>query len=102
MRAQDGEGLTLADYAQDDWVARQGYGELPWPRVVALWEALNRHLVHVIARIPDTSAPRLCRIGEASVTLGFIATEYVTHLRHHLAQILDPESAKGRAYPPWA
>jgi hypothetical protein len=41
----------------------------------------------VIERIPDAKRGTTCTIGsEAPMTLGFVASDYVRHLRHHLAQ----------------
>jgi hypothetical protein len=52
-----------------------------------LWSAYNRHLARVIERIPDGKRGTACTIGAgAPVTLGFLAADYVRHLRHHLAQ----------------
>jgi hypothetical protein len=36
------------------------------------------------------------------VSLEFIARDYVTHLRHHLEQILDPDASLGKKYKPFA
>jgi hypothetical protein len=75
-------------YNQDDWVARQRYDQVPWGDLVSLWTAYNRHLAHVISCVPDDVAA-----GEAigpegtPVTLAFLMSDYVTHLRHHLDQL---------------
>ena len=88
LRARKAEELRLPAYAQDEWVRRQAYAEEPLSAIVDLWAAWNRHLAHVMARIPaeDLAAP--CRIGEnPPVTLEFIVKDYVRHLEHHLRQI---------------
>jgi hypothetical protein len=52
-----------------------------------LWHAYNRHLARVIERIPEARRSTACTIGtDAPKTLGFVASDYVRHLRHHLAQ----------------
>jgi hypothetical protein len=59
--------VTLPGYAQDDWVRVQHYTERSWDE--------DRRRVQ-------------CRIGSsAEVTLGFLVSDYVVHLRHHLAQV---------------
>ena len=87
VRAQLGAELTMPGYSQDDWIALQGYQESSWEDVIALWRASNRHLAQVIERIPESRRSTTCTIGSNSpITLGFLAYDYVRHLRHHLAQ----------------
>jgi hypothetical protein len=89
VRAQKGPDLIFPAYAQDDWVGCQRYQERGWGELIALWDAYNRHLVHVIGNIPEERLDTQCTIGaSAPVTLGFLASDYVVHLRHHLAQML--------------
>jgi len=88
VRAQLGPALAFPGYEQERWVERQGYQQRPWAELVALWSALNRHLVHVVDRIDPESLDRPCTIGaDAPITLRALAQDYVRHLRHHLAQI---------------
>ncbi len=87
VRAQDG-ALVMPGYAQDAWVGRQDYQARGWLDLVGLWHAYNRHLAHVIARIPADRQNVSCTIGDdPPETLGFIAQNYVAHLHHHLAQV---------------
>ena len=87
VRAQEGPSFAGPGYEQDHWVAVQGYQESSWDEIVALWRAYNRHLAHVIERIPEAKRGTTCTIGsDPSITLGFLASDYVRHLRHHLAQ----------------
>jgi hypothetical protein len=102
VRAQQGSELVFPDYDQPFWVAAGGYQDRPWVAIVGLWAELNRHLAHVISRIPSDRLGTPCRIGESlGMTLEFVIRDYVKHLRHHLAQILDPEAAAGRTHPPF-
>ena len=88
VRGQEGGELTLPGYDQDHWVASQGYQDRAWQDVIRLWDAYNRHLAHVIARIPPDRRDVRCTIGaEPPVSLGFLAHDYVRHLRHHLGQL---------------
>jgi hypothetical protein len=87
VRAQEGESYTGPGYTQDHWVAVQGYQDSSWDDLIALWRAYNRHLARVIERIPDAKRGTMCTIGSnAPISLGFVASDYVRHLRHHLAQ----------------
>jgi hypothetical protein len=87
VRAQEVPELRFPPYHQDHWVASQHYADRPWDEIVTLWHAYNRHLAHVINRIPEDRRDVPCIIESAApVTLGFLASDYVSHLRHHLAQ----------------
>ena len=88
VRAQQVGALTFPKYAQDSWVGLQHYNERPWDDIVALWLFYNLHLAHVISRIPESQRQVPCTIeSNTPVTLGFLASDYVAHLRHHLAQV---------------
>jgi hypothetical protein len=89
VRAQQTERLVIPGYAQEAWVQLQAYGRRPWAELVTLWEAFNLHLAHVIEVTPPERLPTPCVIGEGEpVTLGWLMSDYVRHLRHHLEQIL--------------
>jgi uncharacterized damage-inducible protein DinB len=92
VRAQAVAELVIAGYEQEVWVRAHGYAERPWVELVALWEANNRNLSEVIRRVPESAAQVPVRIGEHEPEpLQFVASDYIRHLRHHLAQIgADP------------
>jgi hypothetical protein len=85
---RDPAPVVFQGYNQDDWVGRQQYAQVPFRDIVALWAAYNRHLAHVIAVTPPEA---LANSGDGPdgdvVTLGFLMSDYVTHLRHHLDQL---------------
>ena len=88
VRAQQGTELVFPPYEQNHWVDCQHYTDRPWKEIVTLWHAYNRHLVHVISHIPEDKRNVACVIESTEpVTLGFLADDYVSHLRHHLAQV---------------
>src|SRR5262245_46144356 len=81
--------LTFPDYDGDAWVAAQAYRERPWLALINLWAHLNGQLAHVIGRIPGERLAARCTIGSAeAVTLEHIVRGYLSHLQHHLAQIV--------------
>ena len=103
VRAQIAGPLVFPGYAQDEWVAVQAHQERLWADLLTLWTTLNRHLVHVLDHLDPRTLETPCTIGSgAPVTLRYIAEDYVRHLRHHLAQVLTPEVAAGKAHPPYA
>ena len=84
------ESTTRFDgYDQNEWVSRQRYDDVLWRDLVTFWSAYNRHLAHVMACTPDDAAARtaLSPDGSQQVSVAFLMEDYVTHLRHHLAQI---------------
>jgi hypothetical protein len=86
VRAQQTDSLSFPPYEQNHWVASQHYNERAWADLVSLWHAYNAHLAHVIAEIPDRHLA--CVIESARpATLEFLVSDYVVHLRHHLAQV---------------
>jgi hypothetical protein len=66
VRLQIDPQLTFPGYQQDDWVRIQRYDLLPWPEVLALFLALNRHFAHTVEHAdarcsyPATEASRRC------------------------------------------
>jgi hypothetical protein len=96
VRAQLGPSLTFPGYTQDAWVAAQAYQERSWADLLSLWSEVNRHLAHVIAHIQPGALFTPCTIGQgATVTLRFVAEDYVRHLHHHLAQVLPQAATSG-------
>ena len=89
VRAQLTQELVLPGYEQERWVAVQHYQDEPWDALIALWTQYNRHLLHVMARMPGDHLSRRCIIGgKEAVTLAFLMKDYVVHLKDHLQQIL--------------
>jgi hypothetical protein len=88
IRAQDADPFIFPRYYQDMWVNAQGYNDTSWQELVELWRLYNHHLAHVMRRVPAEKLEVECRIGEFEpVTLGFLITDYLDHLNHHLRQI---------------
>lgn len=99
VRARFQDDLVFPGYAQDDWVAAQGWQERPWSEIVELWRLYNLHLAHLIESTPAAlAARRVARhnlherawraIGASEpATLAWFQEDYVLHLEHHLAQV---------------
>ena len=94
VRAALQTSLDFPGYDQEGSVRVQAPQEADWQLLVSLWAAYNRYLAHVVAHLPASRLDTPCRIGSGDpVTLGFIATDYLTHLVHHLSQIGVVDSA---------
>jgi len=90
VRAQLSSEIRLPEYEQETWVRTQGYQDESWENLVHLWRLYNLHLLHVAEAIPDDRLKSLCFIGEDEpVTLEFLVTDYVRHMKHHLDQIFS-------------
>jgi hypothetical protein len=88
VRAMLQPSLDFPGYDQEGNIRVQAVQEADWVLLVSLWAAYNHYLAHLIAHIPPSQLDLKCRIGAGEpVTLGFLASDYLTHLRHHLRQI---------------
>ena len=89
VRAQYQPKMSFPRYVQDQWIAAQGYGERPWAEIVELWQKYNRHLLHVMRRVPASAFGNVCVVAEDEPsTLGHHMVDYVAHMEHHLRQAL--------------
>jgi hypothetical protein len=87
IRLQLAPELHFPAYQQNEWVALNHYASRPWDQLVTLWAGYNRQLAHVIEHLDPAALPHIWDTGNNRYTLEFIVTDYVVHLRHHLAQI---------------
>lgn len=74
----------MQGYAQEAWVALQHYRDREWAEVLALWFALNEHLVWVIRHIDRAHLADQGWIADSPITLGFLIEDYIAHMQHHL------------------
>ena len=89
VRAQIEAELVAPKYEQEAWVSAQVYREESWGSLIEFWESYNRHILHVMSRVPESKLPTRCLIGDNEpVTLKFLMQDYVDHMKHHLEQIL--------------
>ena len=92
VRAQY-EDNTSITYEQDRWVSFQKYADEPVENIIGLWTNYNKHLVYLISIMPGDKLKNLCDIKqEKLVTLEWVITDYVRHLKHHLDQITSTVS----------
>jgi hypothetical protein len=90
VRGQLFPSVDSPGYAQESWVAVQAYCAEPWVDMIALWLLFNRHLLHVMRHAREDALNTPISIdGEPPVPLASVMIDYVRHLEHHLAQILD-------------
>lgn len=89
VRAALQGNLTFPGYDQERLVELQKFAEMDWGFLVDFWAAYNRFIAHVLGCLPAEAFGISCHIGDHEpATLGWIAEDYVAHLKHHLNQIL--------------
>jgi hypothetical protein len=75
-------------YDQDQWVALQGYQQVPQEELILLWKLLNDRIGHLIKTMPHQRYTLTCQTGGNSLhSLEWLASDYIRHLKHHLNQI---------------
>lgn len=88
VRLQSTAELHFPGYEQNEWVRLNHYAARPWHELITLWAAYNRHLADVMEHIEAATLGHIWVYGDERLELGFVATDYVRHLRHHVEQIL--------------
>ena len=84
------EDVPLISYDQNKWNAHGYYHLLNGAELIPFWTSYNKHLAALAKNIPENFLQRQCKMGDQSlVTLGFLITDYVEHLEHHLGQIVS-------------
>lgn len=89
VRLQLGPRIDLPGYDGDAWVRVQRYQDRPWLEIVQLWQTYNTQLAAVIRSVDPKSLQNVWHTPDGKdLTLEFLMQDYVSHLRHHLDQIL--------------
>lgn len=87
------EPLLITPYEQREWVALARYQFTPNLELLNLWTLLNKQIARLLENLPSTAAAQRCEFDNGySVTLSWLAEDYVMHLEHHVQQILNPVS----------
>jgi hypothetical protein len=89
IRLQLSQRIDLPGYDGDAWVRVQRYQERPWLEIIQLWQSYNTQLAAVIRTVDPQALQHVWHTPDGKdLTLEFLMRDYVTHLRHHLDQIL--------------
>jgi hypothetical protein len=87
--AQYEESPTVR-YQQDDWVHINCYQNYRFEELIQLWYLTNQQIVTVLENMDSQTAERTCNVGSL-YSLGWLAADYIKHLKHHLHQLLQLE-----------
>jgi DinB family protein len=81
--------VDLPGYDGDEWVRVQAYQDQPWSEIIDLWRRYNTQLASVIRHVDPQALGHVWHTPDGKdLTLEFIMSDYVVHLRHHLDQVL--------------
>jgi len=81
------EDVPRIVYDQNFWVTANSYQQYSKSDVINLWRLVNQQILHVLADMPVENYGRECKTSEA-LTLEWLASDYVKHLKHHINQII--------------
>jgi DinB superfamily len=87
VRAQVETEPSLPGYDGDRWVALHDYQGTEWKDIIDRWRFLNEHLLRAATAISPQTTELKLEVGGKQMTLGFVVTDYVDHLLHHLRHI---------------
>lgn len=76
-------------YDQNNWNVYNFYQQIDKNQIIDFWVIYNKQLLELIKRIPPENLQLECFVGEKSLTLEFLITDYVDHLEHHLKQVVS-------------
>lgn len=78
----------LPGYVPDEQVAAGHYDAAAWWRLIALWQALNHQVAHVIEHLDPATLGHAWHVdGERHLLIELIR-DYVAHLEHHVGQLV--------------
>ncbi|TGE09743.1 DinB family protein [Hymenobacter fodinae] len=84
------EPLLITPYDQDQWVILSRYQHTPAAELLQLLTLYNRQIVRLLENLPESAATQRCEFDNGySVTLRWLAEDYVMHLEHHVYQIIN-------------
>jgi glycine/D-amino acid oxidase-like deaminating enzyme len=87
LRLQLTPELDFPGYQQEECVQLQRFDLEPWPQILALFLALNRHFAHAIEQADARSLPHVWPHEGERITLGTMLVDYIGHFEHHLRQL---------------
>jgi len=88
IRAQF-ENVPQITYDQNSWNKFNYYQQIDVSQLIQFWTFYNLQLLKLFTLMPLSSLKKECNTGGSeNVTIEWLIIDYVSHLEHHLAQIL--------------
>jgi hypothetical protein len=83
------EKEPLIVYDQNAWNQYSYHQKMNSSALINMWSTYNKHLAELMTRIPQEHLQNKCQVGNSTyVTLAFLIEDYITHMEHHLRQIV--------------
>ena len=83
------ESAPQISYDQNRWVNVQEYENYDVDDLIRLWHSLNKHFYHIAFSMDESALSSVCLDKDGNkLTLKFLIDDYVSHLQHHLTQII--------------
>lgn len=77
--------LRFPEYFAEPWIAVQNFNGVEWETLFSLWRNYNLLLANIIRNIKEDCLKHVWVLEDKSVTLEFLAIDYLRHLRDHMA-----------------
>ncbi|PEJ56672.1 hypothetical protein CN692_16840 [Bacillus sp. AFS002410] len=89
-RLSSNDELILELYKQNSWVELNDYQNgYTIEEILTLWTALNNRFINVLSTISEDQWKLQYKTqNDETVTLSWLFTDYIDHMKHHLNQIL--------------
>ena len=88
VRAEQSIAADFPPYNQNRWIDIQCYNKLDWQDLIELFARYNMNISNVIDFLPEEVLTNSVNIGKDNpVTLEFVITDYLRHLKHHVEQL---------------
>lgn len=82
-----------AGYSQESWVAVNGYQHRPWAKLLELWAAYQRQLIHLLRGVPASAWAHPLTVRGEALMLEELALGYINHTQRHLTQLQERSHA---------
>lgn len=89
VRTQFEENPVIS-YNQDQWNKYSFHQLMDKKELIGFWQAYNKYLANILQHIPLENLTKQCLSAEGrAYSLDFLIIDYVSHMEHHLKQIVD-------------
>ncbi|HEY0670249.1 MAG TPA: DinB family protein [Sphingobacteriaceae bacterium] len=89
------ENVPVISYDQNKWNEFNYYQQIKVDQLIQFWTSYNLQLLELLKLISPTNLKKECNIGgQGNVKIESLFNDYVSHLEHHLGQIIGDEIRK--------
>ncbi|MES2382679.1 MAG: DinB family protein [Bacteroidota bacterium] len=83
------EEVPIITYEQNNWNRFNYYEHLGKQQLIDFWTLYNKQILALMEQMPDEHLAKKCNTGGAEpLTIEYLFTDYVQHIKHHLTQII--------------